>query len=88
MALSSQAIGPKILWMKNNEPDLWSDVEHITSASSYLIYRLTGEKVIDYHTASHYMPLVNISNLAWEDRLDTQLFDLKKLPLVHYIVCD
>lgn len=80
MVLSSQAIGSKILWMKNNEPDLWQEVDHITTASSYLIYRLTGEKVIDRHTASHYMPLVNIHELSWEDKLNSQLFDLDKLP--------
>lgn len=80
MALSSQAIGPKILWMKNNEPDLWLQVDHITTASSYLIYKLTGEKVIDRHTASHFMPLVNGETLKWQDKLDSQLFDTNKLP--------
>lgn len=80
MALSSQAIGPKILWMQQNEPALWSQVDHITTASSYLIYRLTGEKVMDRHTASHYMPLVDIQNLDWSDQLNTGLLDLDKLP--------
>lgn len=80
MTLSSQAIGPKILWMKNNEPELWAQVERITTASSYLIYRLTGEHVMDRHTASHYMPLVNIQEVAWEDRLNSGLFDIDRLP--------
>lgn len=80
MALTSQAVGPKILWMKNNEPDLWQDVDHITTASSYLIYRLTGEKVIDLHTASHYMPLFDIRKLEWSDRYSEELVELDKLP--------
>jgi xylulokinase len=80
MALTSQAIGPKIIWMKNNEPDLWQEVDHITTASSYLIYRLTGEKVIDRHTASHYMPLMDIREMDWSDRYAEDVVELDKLP--------
>lgn len=80
MTLSSQAIGPKILWMKNNEPDLWKKVDHITTASSYLIYRLTGEKVIDYHTASHFIPLIDLDTLSWSDRYSNEIVSLDKLP--------
>lgn len=80
MTLSSQAVGPKILWMKRNEPDLWEQVDHITTASSYLIYRLTGEKVIDRHTASHFMPLVDIRQLEWSDRFAQHVVSLERLP--------
>ncbi len=80
MTLSSQAVGPKILWMKRNEPDLWAKVDHITTASSYLIYRLTGEKVMDRHTAAHYMPLVDMHTLDWSDRFAEHVVGLDKLP--------
>ena len=80
MALTSQAAGPKILWIKNNEPDVWERTDHITTASSYLIYRLTGEKVIDRNTASHYMPLVDINTLEWSDRFADEIVSLDKLP--------
>lgn len=80
MALTSQAAGPKILWIKNNEPEVWERTDHITTASSYLIYRLTGEKVIDRHTASHYMPLVDINTLEWSDRFADEIVSLDKLP--------
>lgn len=80
MAFTSQAIGPKILWVRNREPELWAEVDHITTASSYLIYRLTGEKVIDRHTASHYMPLMDIRTLEWSDRFSEGLIEIEKLP--------
>lgn len=80
MALTSQAVGPKILWMRNNEPELWRQVEHITTASSYLIYRLTGEKVMDRHTASHFMPLMDLQRLEWSERFADGLVDIQKLP--------
>ena len=80
MVLSSQAIGPKILWMRNNEPELWRKVDTITTASSYLVYKLTGEKVIDKHTASHYVPLIDIHSLEWSDRFADEIVDVNKLP--------
>jgi len=80
MVFTSQAVGPKILWMKNNEPELWKKVDHITTASSYLIYRLTGEKAIDRHTASHYMPLMDIHRLEWSNRFAEGLVGADKLP--------
>ena len=80
MALSSQAAGPKILWIKNNEPEIWKQTQHITTASSYLVYRLTGEKVIDRHTASHYMPLVDIKTLEWSGRFADEIIGLDQLP--------
>ncbi|KAA3648067.1 MAG: sugar kinase [Chloroflexi bacterium] len=84
MNLSSQAVGPKILWMKNNEPELWKQVDYITTASSYLVYRLTGEKVIDKHTASHYMPLIDINTLEWSDKFSQGIVDLDKLPRMQW----
>lgn len=80
MALSSQAIGPKILWMQRNEPALWQRVAHITTASSYLVGRLTGERVMDRHTASHYMPLMDIATLEWSDRFAEHVTNLEMLP--------
>jgi xylulokinase len=80
MLFSSQAVGPKILWMKRHEPDLWKQVAHITTASSYLIYKLTGEKVIDRHTASHFMPLIDIARLEWSDKFSDDIAEIDKLP--------
>ncbi len=80
MVFTSQAVGPKIAWMKNNEPELWRKVDHITTASSYLVYRLTGEKVMDRHTAGYYMPLMDSRRLEWSDRFAAGLIGLDKLP--------
>ncbi len=80
MALTSQAVGPKILWMRENEPELWKRVAHVTTASSYLIYRLTGEKVIDRHTASYSMPLMDLRSGEWSERFADGLVEIEKLP--------
>ena len=44
MALTSQAVGPKILWLRRTHPDLWAKTAKVMSATSYLTFRLTGEQ--------------------------------------------
>lgn len=80
MAFTSQAIGPKMLWLRRHEPDVWSRTRTLTTASSYLVFRLTGEHCIDRHTASHYMPLWDAARGTWGDALDSGLADGKVLP--------
>ena len=80
MALTSQAIGPKILWLKRHEPEVWAKTAHLTTASGYLVYRLSGEWVMDKHTASHYMPLLDIARLEWSPRFESAVAPLELLP--------
>lgn len=79
-SFTSQAIGPKILWLKENEPAVWRETKHLTTASSYLVYRLTGQHVIDRHTASHFMPLIDINTLQWSARYEDLVAPLSMLP--------
>ncbi|CAA9558064.1 MAG: Xylulose kinase [uncultured Thermomicrobiales bacterium] len=84
MALTSQAIGPKILWLRNNEPDLHARTRKVLTASSYLIFRLTGEYVIDRHTGAHFNPLVDIHTLEWDTRFAEPIIEPGKLPDLHW----
>lgn len=34
MALTSQAVGPKILWLRRHEPDVWAKTATVLAASS------------------------------------------------------
>jgi xylulokinase len=80
MALTSQAVGPKILWMRRNEPDKWNRVAYVMTASSYIVYKMTGEIVMNYHEGSHYMPLIDMEKLQWSDRFSEHIIDIDKLP--------
>lgn len=80
MALTSQAIGPKILWLRRNEPEIFAKTTRILTASSYLIHRLTGEYVIDRHTGAHFNPLVDIDSLEWDDRFAEPIIEPDRLP--------
>jgi xylulokinase len=64
-ALSTQAIGPKLLWVRRNEPEVWGRSARWYNSNSYVVARLTGEYVLDHHTASQCDPLYDIEAQAW-----------------------
>lgn len=79
--LSTQSAGPKILWIRENEPDLFERTEMIMTASSYLIWRLTGKNVMDYYTAcAGYTPLFDYETMAWDKEVCRELGCEGKLP--------
>jgi xylulokinase len=63
--LSSQAVGPKWRWLERNEPDIYRRTELFLMASSYLVYRLTGEYVLDHHSASQCDPMYDLRAADW-----------------------
>lgn len=79
-ALTSQAIGPKILWLRRHEPEIYARTHKILSSNSYLVARLTGELVIDRHTATYANPLLDIRTLEWDPRFAEPIVDADKLP--------
>ena len=80
MALTSQAIGPKILWIQRHEPEVYAAAHMFLGSSSYMVYRLTGEYVMDYHTASYYNPLFDLRHLRWDARFAGPIVELDRLP--------
>lgn len=68
-ALSNQSVGPKILWFRRNEPELFLRARMIHSASSYLAYKLTGRSFLDYATAAFFSPLFDIHRLVWDEEI-------------------
>jgi xylulokinase len=66
-ALSSQAIGPKLSWLQRHEPELWSQTAAWHMASSFVVARLTGEHVLDHHSASQCDPLYDLDRGTWAD---------------------
>jgi xylulokinase len=64
-ALTSQAVGPKLLWLRRNEPDVWARTARVLPAASLLVERLSGEYVIDRRCASGFNPLYDIVVGEW-----------------------
>lgn len=64
-SLSSQAVGPKLLWLREAEPPVWAQTRRFHMASSFLVERLTGRYVLDHHSASQCDPLYDVNALGW-----------------------
>ena len=64
-ALSSQAVGPKIRWLAEHEPEIYRRTEKLLMCSSYLVHRLTGRYVLDHHSASQCDPLYDLAARDW-----------------------
>ena len=65
--LTTQAVGPKLLWLARHEPRVWERARRWYSSSNWLVARLTGEYVIDHYTASTADPLYDLTTLDWWD---------------------
>ncbi len=68
-SLSSQSVGPKILWLAHHEPEVLKRTRHILTATGYLVYRLTGKTWIDNYTAATFAPLFDIHALRWDSAM-------------------
>ena len=78
--LSSQAVGPKLLWLRGNEPDVWARTRKLFTAQSHVVYRLTGAYVIDHHSASQCTPLYDVHARDWIENWVGDLCDGVELP--------
>jgi xylulokinase len=69
--LSSQAVGPKLLWLRHHEPEVWARTRRFFMPSSFAVWHLTGEYVLDHHSASQCDPLYDLVENRWaEDWVD------------------
>ena len=59
---------PKILWMKENEPELFAKIAKIMLPKDYLAYRLSGTHCTDYSDASG-MLLLDVKNRCWSQEM-------------------
>ena len=66
---------PKILWLKNNEPDLFNKTFKIISTDSYIYMKLCGACVTE--PTNGIYGILNMDTLQW----DAGLADLYDLPL-------
>lgn len=66
-ALTSQAGGPKIAWVADEEPEAWADARRLFMPASWLARRLTGAYVLDHQSASQVSPLYDIENERWHE---------------------
>ena len=65
--ITTQAVGPKALWVQHHEPHVWSRARRWYNSSSYVVRKLTGEYVLDHHSASQSVPLYDLEARQWHE---------------------
>ncbi|MDP2964822.1 MAG: FGGY-family carbohydrate kinase [Pelolinea sp.] len=78
--LSSSASGPKILWIKNNEPQVFAKARWFLTSHSYIIYKLTGEAVVDKYSACAFAPLMDVEKIRWLEGMGELITPVESLP--------
>ncbi|MBQ9015209.1 MAG: xylulokinase [Firmicutes bacterium] len=57
---------PKLLWMREHEPDLFGRIDKIMLPKDYLLYRFTGVHATDYSDASGTL-LLDVPRKSWSE---------------------
>ncbi|MCL2249036.1 MAG: xylulokinase [Oscillospiraceae bacterium] len=71
----------KILWVRNNEPEVYKRCRHILLPKDYLRYKLTGKYGAEVSDAAG-MNMLDVPNRCWSDEV------LKKLEIDHSLLPD
>jgi len=79
-ALSTQAAGPKILWLKRNRPDIYAKTHKVLNSTSFIVHRLTGAFTIDHYSAGNSTPFYLADKLGWSDELVPGIIDIDLMP--------
>lgn len=73
----------KIMWVRDNEPDLFARVHKFLHVKDFIAYRMTGAFVTDRSDASG-MNLYNLEGGAWSDEILNAIgLDPRRLPDIH-----
>ena len=79
-ALTSQAVGPKILWLKRNHPEIFARTHKILNSTSFLVHRLTGRYTLDHYSAGNFSPFYMADTQGWSDALAPGIIAMDQLP--------
>lgn len=64
-ALTSQSAGPKIVWVEQNEPDIFARTARFVTCQTFITGRLTGQWRIDHATAAYFHPFYDRRTGDW-----------------------
>jgi xylulokinase len=78
--LSSSVSGPKILWIKNYEPEVYEKTSWFLTSHSFIVFRLTGKATVDIYSACGYAPLIDVENISWFEKAANYITPIEKLP--------
>jgi ribulokinase len=59
----------KILWLKNNRPDIWQKTRYLLPPNSFIQYQLTGEIAVDHSSAGNIGGVYDIQQRTWSQEM-------------------
>ena len=86
--ISGNAVDPyfagyKSLWMMHHEPEIYKKTWKILDGSKYVVFKLTGEVVLDHSTGPLFAPFFSLTDRCWHKGILSSLnFDADKLPTI------
>ncbi|MEO6608609.1 MAG: FGGY-family carbohydrate kinase [Aestuariivirga sp.] len=78
-ALSSQSVGPKILWLKNNRPEIYAKTHKFVTSTTFIVHRLTGRYAIDHYSAASFGPLYVPGEQNWSSHFSKSITTFDRL---------
>lgn len=81
LRLTAEAVIPKLIWIRNREPERFARIKTVFSAHNYAVFRLTGERCIDYDTAAILGGIFDVQKKSWAGEILQRLqFPLSLFP--------
>ena len=86
MAISGNSVDSyygytKMLWIKNERPEVWAKTKYFLPPNSYVNYRLTGEVAVDHSSAGNIGGVYDMQNRCWsKETLDMLGIPLEMMP--------
>ena len=59
----------KILWIKNNEPDIWDKIKYFVPPANYIVHSLTGELAVDLSSAGNIGGVFDLEKREWSKEM-------------------
>ena len=83
-ALTSQAAGPKVAWVRDREPGIYERTDLFVTCQGYLVGRLTGRWTMDHATAAYYGPCYSLADSDWDPEWSDAAGAKGRLPEVRW----
>lgn len=81
--LDAAYITPKLVWLRNNRPDIFNSAQKFLDATGFIISRFTGEFVCD-HTQAYGYHFFDIRNEKWDQHAARVIgVPIEKMPELH-----
>lgn len=84
LTLTSQTSGPKVLWIRNHEPEIYKKTRWFLTSEAYIVYKLTRKPSIDVYTAGGYAPIFDSVSRTWLKEMEEHVTEVERLPDVYW----